>query len=356
MASLSWRCFHCDDVFTDRRLAAAHFGANEDAQPACQIKAGGEQGLLEALRRSEKDAADAWAAISAESTDAARAYHAQRTRHHDQLIAVEQAGYERGLADAQAHPEDLGLVAADPESSLIEQPLEVVAWRWRHRFNPEWKLQPGPFHVPRGSGPLSDYTVEPLTPAKTAEARIRELEALLHRSNQTAIRALNRADLIEVQAAHRAAKGADPDLTSGAYVLMPAAMTPEMEARWREDFAAQCRRRRGHTRDAGGYRRDRHPQSAEAYAYSGLVRLAQGKDFKAAPTEEMVWDACQELANQCESLFGDRVWPESEDDDGHRDTTDGRHGYVKLIDTDDREELMAAMRFALRVALNRRVP
>ncbi len=107
-----WRCFHCDEVFTDRRCAAAHFGADENAQPACQIKMGGERTLLDALRRAEKEAGDAWAAIHAENTEAARAYYNQQGRHREQLIAAEQVGYERGLRDAQAHPETLGLTLA----------------------------------------------------------------------------------------------------------------------------------------------------------------------------------------------------------------------------------------------------
>lgn len=56
--------------------------------------------------------------------------------------------------------------------------LEVVAWRWQYRLNPEWRLQLGPFILPRCGPPLSDYTVEPLTPAEPAEARIRELEVV----------------------------------------------------------------------------------------------------------------------------------------------------------------------------------
>lgn len=111
MSRLSWRCFHCDEVFTDRRCAAAHFGADESAEPACQIK-GSEGGLVEALRRAEKDAGDAWFMIHNEATDAAKAYHGQNARHREQMIALEQAGYDRGLRDAQAHPETLGLMRA----------------------------------------------------------------------------------------------------------------------------------------------------------------------------------------------------------------------------------------------------
>jgi hypothetical protein len=33
-----WRCFHCDDVFTSRAQAAAHFGVAPSAEPFCVTK------------------------------------------------------------------------------------------------------------------------------------------------------------------------------------------------------------------------------------------------------------------------------------------------------------------------------
>lgn len=106
-----WRCFHCDEVFTDEHCAREHFGKYENQVPACQIK-GSDRGLLGALREAENDAADAWHAVLSESTDAAKSYFSQNNRHQRQLREVEQIGYERGLADAKAHPETLGLYAA----------------------------------------------------------------------------------------------------------------------------------------------------------------------------------------------------------------------------------------------------
>lgn len=32
-----WRCFHCNDVFTDRQAAEGHFGKYETDTPACLI-------------------------------------------------------------------------------------------------------------------------------------------------------------------------------------------------------------------------------------------------------------------------------------------------------------------------------
>ena len=94
-------------------------GAEDGATPACQIK-GSEGGLVEALRRAEKNASDAWFAIHNETIDAAKAYNAQSARHQEQLRAVEQVGYDRGIADAKAHPETIGLAveALTPGSPL----------------------------------------------------------------------------------------------------------------------------------------------------------------------------------------------------------------------------------------------
>lgn len=101
-----WRCFHCGDVFRDRACAAAHFGADEDAKPACQIK-GAEGGLVRALRDAEAQAASVMAQMHAESTDVHRAYAQMQSRHVGAVRAAEEAGYERGLADMRHQVEVL---------------------------------------------------------------------------------------------------------------------------------------------------------------------------------------------------------------------------------------------------------
>ena len=80
----------------------------------------------ERRRRAEKDAADAWWAIHNETTDTAKAFHAQAARHQEQLRAVEQIGYDRGIADAKAHPETLGL-----RSALVKAPAPAVPDGWK---------------------------------------------------------------------------------------------------------------------------------------------------------------------------------------------------------------------------------
>lgn len=100
-APLEWRCFHCGDVFTDPHAAAQHFGIDEGKTPACKIK-GSEHGLIKALRDAEAEADEAVQRMHSESTDAAKAYHRQRTRHAQALIAAEEVGYARGMRDARA--------------------------------------------------------------------------------------------------------------------------------------------------------------------------------------------------------------------------------------------------------------
>ncbi|GAA0749668.1 hypothetical protein [Sphingomonas trueperi] len=100
-APLEWRCFHCGDVFTDPHAAAQHFGIDEGKNTACKIK-GSEHGLIKALRDAEAEADEAIQRMHSESTDAAKAYHRQRTRHVQALIAAEEVGYARGMRDARA--------------------------------------------------------------------------------------------------------------------------------------------------------------------------------------------------------------------------------------------------------------
>jgi len=102
-AKTEWRCFHCSEVFTDRPCAERHFGRDEGKTPACIIK-GADGGLLRALRDAENQADEAIALMHSESTDVAKAYGRASARHTQALMAAEEAGYEKGLADGRALP------------------------------------------------------------------------------------------------------------------------------------------------------------------------------------------------------------------------------------------------------------
>lgn len=92
-----WTCFHCGETFTTPGSAQDHFGATPTAQPGCVMKVmlGGERGLLMALRLAEQQLAT-W---QNEGTDIHAMMHRQQTRHSSALMAAEEAGYARGLAD-----------------------------------------------------------------------------------------------------------------------------------------------------------------------------------------------------------------------------------------------------------------
>ncbi|ASV44794.1 hypothetical protein PP899_gp49 [Agrobacterium phage Atu_ph08] len=122
-----WRCFHCDEVFYTEQDARLHFGMDQCSDPACKIKMGAEKSLLVALRRAETELQDAWAAIHNETTESAKAYYAQQSRHGEQLRAAEELGFERGIADLGSIWDDL--------QSLSKAANDLASWagcvNWR---------------------------------------------------------------------------------------------------------------------------------------------------------------------------------------------------------------------------------
>lgn len=54
-----WRCFHCDEVFTDRDEAKEHFGDYQDDTPMCLIK-GADGGFAARIRELEAEVAEAY--------------------------------------------------------------------------------------------------------------------------------------------------------------------------------------------------------------------------------------------------------------------------------------------------------
>jgi ribosomal protein L37AE/L43A len=97
-----WRCYHCGEVFTGAQEAREHFGDTEASKAACLIKIahGGERGLLTALRKAEQELAR----YVNDDSDAQRQLSALQYRHARALEAAEEAGYQRGLRDAQRNP------------------------------------------------------------------------------------------------------------------------------------------------------------------------------------------------------------------------------------------------------------
>lgn len=106
-----WRCFHCAAEFTSIAQAALHFGTREDQTPACQLKAS-EGGLIRAIREAEDEVERVHTQLHAESADGLRALQNNLGRHRTALIAAEESGYERGLADAAPDAATFEMVCA----------------------------------------------------------------------------------------------------------------------------------------------------------------------------------------------------------------------------------------------------
>lgn len=96
-----WRCFHCDEVFTDRREAALHFGASETQEPLCVINSLTDGDIWRALRQAEDHAAEMLEQLHLENTEMYGSYQRLQSRYAQATIAAEQRGYEKGLRDSQ---------------------------------------------------------------------------------------------------------------------------------------------------------------------------------------------------------------------------------------------------------------
>ena len=82
-----WRCFHCDEVFTDPEDARRHFG-DDLSDAACQIDAS-------AVREMERELAR----YRAEDSDKDRDMYRMQAEHTVALRRAEEEGYRRGLID-----------------------------------------------------------------------------------------------------------------------------------------------------------------------------------------------------------------------------------------------------------------
>lgn len=93
-ATAGWKCFHCDELFTNRAHAAEHFGWNEGAIPACRIR-GSEGHLVTYIRRLEAELTS----YRNESDDITKAWLAKEAEHAEALRREEEKGYARGVRD-----------------------------------------------------------------------------------------------------------------------------------------------------------------------------------------------------------------------------------------------------------------
>ena len=88
-SEMQWRCFHCDEVFTDKTAAAEHFGENMFRLPACKVD-------IAEYRRMERD----YMRSIDNDTDKDRAYYRLQTEMQTAVRRAEEEGYAKGLKDA----------------------------------------------------------------------------------------------------------------------------------------------------------------------------------------------------------------------------------------------------------------
>jgi hypothetical protein len=101
----TWRCFHCDEVFTEEAAAREHFGSSERQQPACAIDIAEYRRMEEAHRRQCED-----------DTDWHRAFYKLGCDHTQAMRQHGDAEYARGLRDG------VNLPADSPERAALFAP------------------------------------------------------------------------------------------------------------------------------------------------------------------------------------------------------------------------------------------
>lgn len=90
MSTPYWRCFHCNECFTDTAKAQEHFGHGEHHEPACQIDIAKYREMESYVQRAVD-----------EDTDALRQVGRIQSDHVMALLREEEKGYARGMRDLQ---------------------------------------------------------------------------------------------------------------------------------------------------------------------------------------------------------------------------------------------------------------
>lgn len=97
MARKQWRCFFCDEVFTQWKDAAEHFGVDEACEAdvvACKISSH-EGHLITYIRKLEKELRR----YMNEYSYIMRSIRSLESNQRQDLIKAEQKGYDKGVHD-----------------------------------------------------------------------------------------------------------------------------------------------------------------------------------------------------------------------------------------------------------------
>ncbi len=95
-AAKTWRCFHCDTLFTNPKHAAEHFGRDEGATPACKLSHS-EGHLVTYIRKLEAEVET----HRREDTDLLRAILSLEAECHEKVRRAEERGYDKGVQEAK---------------------------------------------------------------------------------------------------------------------------------------------------------------------------------------------------------------------------------------------------------------
>lgn len=91
----TWRCFHCDEYFTDREEAALHFGTLLGDEPGCKLNKL-EGGLLGLLRQAHLELRS----YREEDTALLRQVWSLGAESNTKIREAEERGYARGMKDS----------------------------------------------------------------------------------------------------------------------------------------------------------------------------------------------------------------------------------------------------------------
>lgn len=95
----SWRCFHCDEVFTSQKLASDHFGMDCLTTLGCVKKLnGGEAALLDEIAQLR----NTLASFYAEDGNIEKWARDKVATAELKVPAAEQRGYDKGVSDMRA--------------------------------------------------------------------------------------------------------------------------------------------------------------------------------------------------------------------------------------------------------------
>lgn len=99
-----WRCFHCDQFFSDADAAEKHFGASEYCEPECQISRDRFEAMQAELDRYREE--------DGPKDLQMRAMEAQQARA---LRDAEEQGYYRGVRDMRDRVEAIRMAVEEGE-------------------------------------------------------------------------------------------------------------------------------------------------------------------------------------------------------------------------------------------------